>query len=126
LDNRLGHVGAEVHQGMVITQDQADDQFSNDVSFFERGVDMIVESRISDNQFAALVSFAYNVGLDIDDDAKAEGLGDSTLLKKVNAGDLAGAALEFPKWNHVKGKVVAGLTRRRLAEQKLFNTKDDK
>lgn len=66
------------------------------------------------------MSFAYNVGLDIDDDDIAEGLGDSTLLKKHRRGDYAGAAAEFAKWNKAKGKVLSGLTRRRAAEAAIY------
>jgi GH24 family phage-related lysozyme (muramidase) len=44
----------------------------------------------------------------------------STLLKKFNAGDIQGAALQFKSWNKAGGKVLTGLTRRREAEMKLF------
>ena len=117
-----GHTGPDVRAGLVITQEHADSLYELDIARFEEGVESLLTVQVSDNKFAALVSIAYNVGLDIDDDTKAEGLGDSTLLKKVNAGDFAGAALEFAKWNHDNGKVVAGLTRRRAAEAKLFET----
>jgi hypothetical protein len=69
-------------------------------------------SNINQNQFDALVCFAYNVGLGA--------LHGSTLLKKVNTGDFDGAADEFLKWNHAGGVVVPGLTRRRQAERSLF------
>lgn len=117
-----GHTGREVVDGLVWTQDQADATFWSDVVEFEEGVKRLVTATINQNQFDALVSFAYNVGLDEDADTKAEGLGDSTLLKKLNAGDYAGAAAEFLKWNKDNGQVVAGLTRRRTAEKKLFET----
>ena len=67
---------------------------------------------LDDNQFSALTSFAYNVG--------PTNFANSTLLKKLNAGDIKGAVSEFPKWNKTKGKPVEGLTRRRAAEQALF------
>ena len=64
------------------------------------------------HQYDALVSFTYNVG---------EGnLAKSTLLKRVNAGDHAGAANEFLKWNKAGGKTLAGLTRRRKSESLLY------
>ena len=63
-------------------------------------------------QFDALVSFAFNLGVG--------NLKKSTLLKKFNAGDVQGAALQFKSWNKAGGKVLAGLTRRREAEMKLF------
>ncbi|MBL5898551.1 lysozyme [Lelliottia amnigena] len=115
-----GHTGPEVKPGLVCTQQQADQAFSADLDVFERDVMQLVKVEINQNQFDALVSFAYNVGPDIDSDDIAEGLGDSTLLKKLNAGDYAGAADEFPKWNKSNGKVMNGLTRRRAAERELF------
>ncbi len=61
--------------------------------------------------FDALVSFTYNVG---------EGnLAASTLLRKLNAGDIAGACNELPRWNKARGRVLPGLTKRRLAERDL-------
>ena len=71
-------------------------------------------------QFDALVSFAYNVGLDIDADNIAEGLGDSTLLRKHLAGDYEGAAAQFAAWNKNDGKVLRGLVRRRAAEAAMY------
>jgi len=115
-----GHTGPEVHKGLVWTQQQADAQFLVDVAKFERGVERLVTVPLTQGQFDALVLFAFNVGLDIDDDKIAEGLGDSTLLRKLNAGDYEGAALEFRKWNKNDGKVMRGLTRRRAAEECLF------
>lgn len=86
----------------------------------ERAVSDLVDVPLSQGEFDALVSFAMNVGTDIDEDAIAEGLGDSTLLRKLNAGDYEGAASEFAKWNKSKGRVLAGLTRRRAAEARMF------
>ncbi|TNC10833.1 lysozyme [Methylobacterium terricola] len=103
-----------VTKGMTITLAQAEDLFSRDLVKFEKAVEKNVTVPLNENQFAALVSFAYNLG---------EGnLKSSTLLKKVNAGDFKAAAAEFPKWNKAGGKVLAGLTRRRADEAKLFNT----
>jgi len=87
---------------------------------FEPGVLRLVKVPLTQGQFDALVCFAYNVGLDDDADTLAEGLGDSTLLRKVNAGDFSGAAAEFAKWNKNDGKVMLGLRRRRAAERALF------
>lgn len=74
----------------------------------------LVTVDLNDNQFGALVSFTYNCG--------AGNLKKSTLLKKVNAGDFAGAAGEFAKWNRANGSVLKGLTRRRAAEAALFRS----
>lgn len=116
-----GHTGADVKPGMVITLAEAERLLDADLKLFEEGVNKLVKAYISQNQFDALVSFAFNIGLDIDADSIAEGLGDSTLLKLVNAnpGDVRIKA-EFKKWNKAKGVVLPGLTRRREAELNLY------
>lgn len=116
-----GHTGPEVKPGLEWTQQQADSVFVDDLRRFERDVLSLVKVPLTQGQFDALVSFAYNVGSDIDADTIPEGLGDSTLLRKLNAGDYAGAAIEFLKWNKNDGKPMRGLTRRRHAEMGLFN-----
>lgn len=74
----------------------------------------LVEVILTQNQFDALVSFVYNVGIDA--------FSNSRLLKKINAGLMDEAALEFPKWNKSKGKVLGGLIKRRAQEMNLFNS----
>lgn len=115
-----GHTGSDVYKGMKITQAQADAFLQRDVIRFEKDVTSLVKVPVTQNQFDALVCFAFNVGSDIDADTIAEGLGDSTLLRKVNSKDFVGAAAEFVKWNKAGGKVLNGLTSRRLDETKLF------
>ncbi|MEP3071507.1 lysozyme [Maricaulis sp.] len=115
-----GHTGSDVHEGLVITRDRAEELFTRDVSAFEAGVNRLVHVPVSQAQFDALVSFAFNVGLDEDVDDIPEGLGDSTLLRLLNAGDYEGAAQEFPKWRRGGGRVLPGLVRRRAEEQALF------
>lgn len=110
-----------VKRGDVCTEAQADAWLMEDCYDAERAVHILVKVPINQHQYDALVSFAFNVGGDIDADAIAEGLGDSTLLKKLNTGDYVGAALEFPKWNKQRGKVLQGLVRRRAQEQNLFS-----
>jgi lysozyme len=104
-----------------ITQATAYWMLKQVVNMFAKDVDNLVTSNINQNQFNALVSFAYNVGSDIDQDNIPEGLGDSTLLKKVNANpkdpSIAG---EFLKWNKSNGKVLPGLTKRRQKEANLY------
>jgi lysozyme len=117
-----GHTGRDVRKGMVITQAQADKLLAEDLAQFERDVNSLVKVKVTQGQFDALVSFAFNVGSDIDDDDIAEGLGDSTLLRKLNKGDYDGACAEFAKWNKSKGKVLNGLVRRRSIEAELFKT----
>ncbi len=106
--------------GQVISKQLAEDLLLEDIWYFEVGVRDLVKVPISQFQFDALVSFAFNVGLDRDADTKAEGLGDSTLLKKLNLKDVEGAGAEFLKWNKAGGKPVKGLTNRRMAERLLF------
>jgi lysozyme len=91
---------------------QADERLAADVARFGRGVEALVKAPVSPNQMAAMVSLAYNIGL--------ANFGQSTLLRKINAGDLVGAADQFIRWNRARGKVMTGLTRRRTAEASLF------
>jgi len=106
--------------GQVISAGDAEALLRADLDGFEAGVARLVTRPIEQSQFDALVSFAFNVGLDIDADRRAEGLGDSTLLALVNAGRDQDAAIEFVKWNKAGGRPLLGLTRRRLAEAQLF------
>ncbi|MDP2259077.1 MAG: lysozyme [Caulobacter sp.] len=113
--------GGPIPLGAVWTKEKADRLFARDLAEFERGVNQLLAGApTTQNQFDALVSFAYNVGLDIDDDTIAEGLGDSTLLRKHRAGDFAGARAQFAAWNKNDGKVMNGLVRRRAAEAALY------
>ena len=107
-----GHTGPDVHPGKVITQAEADQLFVQDIAEREPQVAAMVPPGVNENQFSALMSFAYNVGLDA--------LRKSTLLRKLRTGDAVGAANEFPRWNRSKGRVLNGLTRRRNAERALF------
>lgn len=118
-----GSTGKDIYLGLKWTQEQADKRFERDLDKFEKGVMSLVKVPLTQGQFDALVSFAYNVGLDIDLDNVAEGLGDSTLLKLLNNTDYLGASNQFLKWNKNDGKVMLGLTRRRVAEKALFDGK---
>ena len=109
-----------VQPGDRITPEQAEEYLREDLKDCEQDVMDLVEVFINQNQFDALVSFVYNVGADIDTDHFAEGLGDSTLLIKLNGGDPEGAAREFPKWVYAGGKKLNGLIARREAERQLF------
>lgn len=113
--------GRAIQPGTVWSKARAMARLMADVGAFERGVQMLIGAApTTQNQFDALVSFAYNAGLDIDDDSKAEGLGDSTLLKKHLAGDYAGAKAEFSKWVFANGKKMNGLIARRAEEAALY------
>ena len=97
-----------------ITVEQAETLLRGDLLDACRDVESLVRKPLTDNQFAALVSFTFNLG--------RGNLAKSTLLRKLHAGDYPGAALEFGRWNKAGGKVLAGRTHRRAAETELFST----
>ena len=107
----VGHTGG-ITLGTVITQEQADEYLVNDVDHAANAVNQMVNKDITQGQFDALCSFAFNVGI--------SNLKNSTLLKNLNAGNIQGAANQFLVWNHANGNIMAGLTRRREAEKTLF------
>ena len=96
-----------------ITQERATELLEALLVSFERAVDSYCTDSINQNQFDALVSFAYNCGVG--------NLKSSTLLRKVNVNpDNPTIKDEFLKWNKGAGKVLAGLTKRRQAESDLY------
>lgn len=101
-----------VREGQKITPERAEEFLRRDLRSFELQVTGLVKVALTSNQFSSLVSFAYNCGIGA--------LKSSTLLKKLNQEDYLGAAEEFLKWNKSNGKMLAGLTRRRVAERSLF------
>lgn len=113
-----GHTGPEVRLGMKATAAQCGEYLQKDLRVAQKGLTRCIKVRLNQNQHDALMDFTLNVGVG--------NLCSSTLARKVNAGDMAGAALEFPKWKFgtVNGtpKVLKGLVTRRAAEQKLFLT----
>lgn len=108
----VGSTGPHVKKGMTITEAEAEALLREDLERFEAAVEKHTRGHATDNQFDALVSFAFNVG--------TEALRTSTLLRKHMEGDYAGAAAQFARWNRGGGKVLAGLTRRRAAEAALY------
>lgn len=113
--------GAPISPGTVWTQERADARLDQTLDAFAADLRQLLgNAPTTQDQFDAMLSFAYNVGTDIDQDTIAEGLGDSTLLKKHLAGDYAGAAAEFAKWNKANGQVMDGLTARRADEARLY------
>jgi lysozyme len=96
-----------------ITEEQAIELLANMLISFEKYVDSYCVDTITQNQFDALVSFAYNLG--------PANLKSSTLLKKVNANpNDESIRLEFMKWVKAGGKTLTGLVRRREAEANLY------
>ena len=106
-----GHTGG-VKSGDRITEKQAEELLVDDLKRFENGVLRVLRTPVTQNQFDALVSFAFNLGVG--------SLTKSTLLSKLNKGDAEGAAAEFVRWCRAGGQEVPGLKRRRLAETELF------
>jgi lysozyme len=100
-------------QGMTCTQAQADQWFDEDIQETVRVLQGVVPPTINENQFSACVSLAYNIGVGH--------FSNSTLLKKLRGGDLAGASEQFLVWDKINGVPSDGLLKRRQAEQKLFN-----
>lgn len=106
-----GHT-SNVTEGMVITEVQAEAFLRSDLGWAEDAVNAKVKVGLTQHHFDALVSFVFNIG--------AGAFSSSTLLRKLNAGDYAGAANEFPRWNKQKGKVLGGLVTRRAMEMEYF------
>ncbi|EKS6750137.1 lysozyme [Enterobacter kobei] len=104
--------GKPIRAGMTIKQETAERLLKTGLVSYESDVFRLVKVGLTQGQFDALVSFTYNLG--------ARSLSTSTLLRKLNAGDYAGAADEFLRWNKAGGKVLNGLARRREAERALF------
>jgi lysozyme len=98
----------------VITQERADELLCGDLNTFEDAVSRAVHVPLSQSQFDALVSFAYNCG--------PANLRASTLLRLLNRGDYTGAAGQFGKWAHAGAEILPGLVRRRAAERALFES----
>lgn len=113
-----GHYGSNVKQGQTITQAQADQLFANDMKSYVSNVNKLLKVEVNQNQFDALVSFAYNCGVG--------NLQRSTMLKYINAGNFKAAADEFPKWCHgASGAILPGLVTRRNKEREVFLTGGD-
>jgi len=123
-DIGFGHVIRTGENLTRLTRPEAELLLRDDLERVADGVTLLVQVPLAQHQFDALCSFAFNVGLDIDEDTKAEGLGDSTLLRYINGAQHARAALEFPVWNRAGGKFVWGLAKRRVSEQMIFTRAD--
>ncbi|HHQ4314343.1 TPA: lysozyme [Serratia fonticola] len=101
-----------VKPGDRITEQQAETFLAEDLAVFELTVNSAVKVPVTQNQFDALVSLAFNIG--------GANFAGSTLVKKLNAGDPRGAADQFLRWKFADGKEMRGLVRRRAAERELF------
>jgi lysozyme len=102
----------QVYRGMVITQAQADDYLARALVKYERTVAEVIKRPMTQNQFDAMVSLCYNIG--------QGAFAGSTLVRRFNAGDIAGAADAFLMWTKDDGKFVKGLENRRKDERLVF------
>lgn len=111
-----GHTGPEVRPGMRISERQADLLLVEDMAEATAAVDRLATVPLTDHQRAALISFAFNVGVGAFED--------STLLRELNGSDYAGVPAQLRRWVYDNGKIVEGLRNRREAEIALWRTPD--
>jgi lysozyme len=104
--------GIKVMKGDTCTEAQAKTYMAHDLKKFEATVNKAVTVQLNQNQFDALVSLAYNIG--------TNAFSKSTLVKKLNANDIRGAADQFDVWVNAGGKRMQGLVNRRKIEMELF------
>lgn len=104
--------GKPVEEGMTCTESEALLWLAQDTASAQTLLNKSVRVPLRQGQFDALVSFVYNIG----EDAFSK----STLLRMLNMGDYMGAYAQFSRWDMDGGKVVLGLTKRRMREQSLF------
>ena len=107
-----GHTPAVEYQ--ETTPEEADEWFAQDTQAAVNAVNRTVDVALNQNQFDALCSLCFNIG--------AHAFATSTLIALLNQGKFLLALGQFSFWNHINGVVNAGLTRRRTAEQALFNS----
>lgn len=102
----------QVTPGLTITQAECDAILSRDLVQYEQAVSKAVHVPMTQNQFDALTSLCFNIG--------AGNFAKSMVVKKLNAGDVRGAADAILNWNKAGGKVLNGLVKRRAAEREQF------
>jgi lysozyme len=126
-----GITGPEVHEGMVITREQADRMLSDRLAReFEPAVNKLIgEAPTTQGQFDAMVSLAFNIGpgdwrRGLRARHDAGGFEDSSVLREHLAGNHQAAANAFLLWNKAGGRVLPALTRRRHQERALYLSED--
>lgn len=110
-----------VKEGDTCSMVQALVWLGQDVARVCAGLQAAVKVPVTQNEADALYSITFNVGYGRHDGVKGD-LADSTLIAKLNAGDYAGCAAEFARWNKQDGRVLDGLTTRRAAEAAHFTS----
>lgn len=107
-----GHTGPDVYEGQTITAAEAERLLRADMAWAAQAVEELVRVPLTAAQRDALTSFVFNVG--------RPAFAESTLLRKLNAGNYDAAASEFDRWIYAGGKPLAGLATRRASERALF------
>lgn len=110
-----GHTGPELRMGQTFTAAECDEMLAADLVSHARGVQDCITEPMSDGEIAAYVSLAFNIG--------TGAFCGSTLARKLNAGDHAGACAELSRWTMAQGRVLPGLVKRRAAERQLCETR---
>ena len=112
--NTFWEDGTPVKIGDQISKERAEALLKHVVDNFSVAVEVDIKIEVTQNQFDAMVSLAYNIG--------SGAFHNSTLLRQLNRGNFVGASQEFLRWNKSNGKPLLGLTRRREREKLLFDS----
>ena len=112
--NTFWEDGTPVKIGDQISKERAETLLKHVVDNFSVAVEVDIKIEVTQNQFDAMVSLAYNIGLGA--------FKNSTLLRQLNRGNFVGASQEFLRWDKSNGKPLLGLTRRREREKLLFES----
>lgn len=106
-----GYTGKEIVRGKTYTPEQCKAFLTKELTVHGNGVLRCTKVPLSQKQYDAFTLFTYNVGV--------QGYCNSSLLRKLNAGDYVGACNGLLKWTYAEGKYVQGLYNRRLYERNL-------
>lgn len=112
--NTFWEDGTPIKLGEQISKNRAETLLKHVVDNFSVAVGVDIKIEVTQNQFDAMVSLAYNIGI--------RAFHNSTLLRQLNNGNFVGASNEFLRWNKSGGKPLLGLTRRREREKILFDS----
>lgn len=107
-----GHTGSDVKTGLKITSQQAEELLKKDLEYFENKINNLLCVQLNQNQYDAIVSFVFNIGVGA--------FSESTMLKFLNSGCISLAAEQFDRWIYSGGIKLNGLVKRRKAEKELF------
>lgn len=112
-----GHYGAEVKANQTISEAEAETLLKSDLKVFENAVNAAVKVNITQAQFDACVSLAYNIG--------TGAFANSDIVSFINAGKIGHACVDFPSWRLSGGQILIGLQKRRQIEMEFFGLGED-